>query len=68
MTVAGHKTSLLVLISKDSKVRVWDTTTSSDIRSPCRVGMTSVRGALVDMKCYESLLLLLLVPLFLRLI
>ncbi|KAJ9683617.1 hypothetical protein PVL29_019263 [Vitis rotundifolia] len=56
MTVAGHKTSLLVTISKDSKVRVWDTTTSSAVRSSCCVGMTSVLGAPVDMKCYESLL------------
>ena len=37
-------------------MRVWDTTTSSAVRSSCCVGMTSVLGAPVDMKCYESLL------------
>lgn len=42
--------------------------TISNTYSPGRVGTNSVRGALVDMKCYESLFLLLLVPLFLRLI
>ncbi|XVF14224.1 hypothetical protein REPUB_Repub09cG0039800 [Reevesia pubescens] len=56
MSVAGHKTSLLVTMSKDSKVRVWDTTTSSAIRSSCCVGMTSVAGAPVDIKCHEALL------------
>ncbi|XWS44272.1 hypothetical protein CRYUN_Cryun15aG0030500 [Craigia yunnanensis] len=56
MSVAGHKPSLLVTMSKDSKVRVWDTTTASAIRSSCCVGMTSVPGAPVDMKCHEALL------------
>uniref|UniRef100_A0A2C9U3X7 F-box domain-containing protein n=1 Tax=Manihot esculenta TaxID=3983 RepID=A0A2C9U3X7_MANES len=56
MSVAGHKASLLVTISKDSKVRVWDTTTSSAIRSSCCVGMTCLPGTPVDMKCHESLL------------
>lgn len=56
MTVSGHKTSLLVTISRDSKVRVWDTATSSSVRSSCCVGMTSVSGAPVNMKCHESLL------------
>ncbi|OMO79204.1 hypothetical protein CCACVL1_13836 [Corchorus capsularis] len=56
MSVAGHKTSLLVTMSKDSKVRVWDTTTSSAIRSSCCVGMTSVPGVPVDLKCHETLL------------
>ncbi|XVE83843.1 hypothetical protein DITRI_Ditri16bG0120200 [Diplodiscus trichospermus] len=56
MSVAGHKPSLLVTMSKDSKLRVWDTTTSSAIRSSCCVGMTSVAGAPVDMKCDEALL------------
>ncbi|XP_022750619.1 uncharacterized protein LOC111299605 [Durio zibethinus] len=56
MSVAGHKPSLLVTMSKDSKVRVWDTTTSSAIRSSSCVGMTSVPGAPVDMKCHEALL------------
>ncbi|KAI4351604.1 hypothetical protein L6164_005948 [Bauhinia variegata] len=55
MSVAGHKTSLLVTISRDSKVRVWDTATSSAVRSSCCVGMTSVPGTPVNMKCYESL-------------
>ncbi|KAL4332530.1 hypothetical protein GQ457_07G002290 [Hibiscus cannabinus] len=56
MSVAGYKPSLLVTMSKDSKVRVWDTTTSSAIRSSCCVGMTSVPGAPLDMKCDEALL------------
>ncbi|KAA8530330.1 hypothetical protein F0562_005039 [Nyssa sinensis] len=56
MSVAGHKPSLLVSISKDSKVRLWDTTTSSAARSSCCVGMTSVPGAPVGIKCHESLL------------
>ncbi|KDP45480.1 hypothetical protein JCGZ_09729 [Jatropha curcas] len=56
MSVAGHKTSLLVTMSKDSKVRVWDTATSSAVRSSCCVGMTSLFGTPVDMKCHESLL------------
>ncbi|XP_050908711.1 uncharacterized protein LOC127122411 isoform X1 [Lathyrus oleraceus] len=56
MSVSGHKTSLLVSISRDSKVRVWDTTRSSSVRSSCCVGMTSVHGAPVNMKCHESLL------------
>ncbi|KAE9590377.1 hypothetical protein Lal_00028131 [Lupinus albus] len=55
MSVAGHKTSLLVSIARDSKVRVWDTT-SSAARSSCCVGTTSVPGAPIDMKCHESLL------------
>ncbi|MED6205595.1 hypothetical protein PIB30_019156 [Stylosanthes scabra] len=54
--VAGHKSSLLVTISRDAKVRVWDTTTSSSARSSCCVGMTALRGAPVNMKCHESLL------------
>ncbi|KAK9272757.1 hypothetical protein L1049_003134 [Liquidambar formosana] len=56
MSVAGHKASLLVTISKDSKVRVWDTATSCAARSSCCVGMTSVPRAPVGMKCHESLL------------
>ncbi|KAI9118910.1 hypothetical protein K1719_009585 [Acacia pycnantha] len=56
IVVAGHKTSLLASISRDSKVRVWDTTTSSAVRSSCCVGMTSVPGAPVGMQCHESLL------------
>ncbi|KAG2710262.1 hypothetical protein I3760_04G018900 [Carya illinoinensis] len=50
-----HKTSLLVTISKNSKVRVWDTATSSAVRSSCCVGMASVAGAPVKMKCHESM-------------
>lgn len=57
MSVAGHKSSLLVTISRDSKVRVWDTTTAtSAVRSSCCVGMISVPGSPVNMKCHESLL------------
>ncbi|XP_054792810.1 uncharacterized protein LOC129298420 isoform X2 [Prosopis cineraria] len=56
IVVAGHRNSLLASISRDSKVRVWDTTTSSAVRSSCCVGMTSVAGAPVSMQCQESLL------------
>lgn len=38
------------------KVRVWDTTTSSAARSSCCVGMTSVPGVPVNMKCHEALI------------
>ncbi|CAA0828440.1 Unknown protein [Striga hermonthica] len=56
MSVAGHKTSLLVSISKNGKVKVWDTTTaSSSTRSSCCVGSTSLPGVPVGMKCHESL-------------
>ncbi|KAK2419870.1 U4/U6 small nuclear ribonucleoprotein PRP4 [Trifolium repens] len=55
MSVSGHKTSLLVTIARDSKVRVWDTTTSSSARSSCCVGTTSVTGTPINMKCHESL-------------
>lgn len=37
-------------------MRVWDTNTSSAERLSCCVGMTSVPGAPVNMKCYESML------------
>lgn len=56
ISVAGHRTSLLVSISSDSKIRVWDANASSAVRSSCCVGMASVSGAPVDMKCHESLL------------
>ncbi|KAG7022229.1 hypothetical protein SDJN02_15959 [Cucurbita argyrosperma subsp. argyrosperma] len=56
MSVAGHKTSLLVSIARDSKVRVWDVTASSTIRSSCCVGLTSLPGAPINIKCHESLL------------
>ncbi|XP_071913077.1 uncharacterized protein [Coffea arabica] len=56
MVVAGHRSSLLVSMSKDSKVRVWDAFTSSAARSSCCVGMTSVYGVPVGMKCDGSLL------------
>lgn len=39
-----------------NKVRVWDTTTSSAVHSSCCVGMTSIPGSPVNMKCHESLL------------
>ncbi|XP_030469866.2 mitochondrial division protein 1-like isoform X1 [Syzygium oleosum] len=56
VAVAGHSTSLLVSISRDSKIRVWDANASSAVRSSCCVGMASVSGAPVNMKCHESLL------------
>ncbi|XP_073142596.1 uncharacterized protein [Henckelia pumila] len=57
MSVAGYKTSLLVSLSKNGKVRVWDTTAaSSSLRTTCCVGMTSVTDAPVGLKCHGSLL------------
>ncbi|CAN0857678.1 F-box protein MET30 [Linum grandiflorum] len=56
ISVAEHNTSLLVTISNDSKVRVWDTSTSTSVRSSCCLGMITVPGAPVDMKFCESLL------------
>ncbi|XP_059449002.1 probable E3 ubiquitin ligase complex SCF subunit sconB [Corylus avellana] len=56
MSVSGHRTSLLVTISSDSKVRVWDTNTSSAEHISCCVGMTAVPGAPVNIKCHESML------------
>lgn len=57
LAVAGHKPSLLVSVSYDCKVRVWDTNhASSAVRSHCCVGMTSVWGRPVGMKSYESLI------------
>ncbi|KAL3346783.1 hypothetical protein AABB24_025293 [Solanum stoloniferum] len=56
MSVAGHKTSLLVSISRNSKVIVWDTATSSANRSSCCVGKSTVPGAPKAMKCHESLI------------
>lgn len=35
---------------------VWDTTTSSAVRSSCCVGMTTLPGTPVGMKCHESLI------------
>ncbi|KAJ8567050.1 hypothetical protein K7X08_019258 [Anisodus acutangulus] len=60
MSVAGYKTSLLVSISRNSKnsgqVMVWDTATSSAVRSSCCVGKSTVPGAPKAMKCHESLI------------
>lgn len=54
LTVAGHKSSLLVSISKDARIRVWDTSASSSNLSSC-VGMTSVTGQPIAMKCHDTL-------------
>ncbi|XP_076939418.1 uncharacterized protein LOC143608125 [Bidens hawaiensis] len=56
MSVTGHKASLLVSMSKDSKVRVWDASISSSDRTSSCVGMTSVPGVPVGMKCHDSLI------------
>lgn len=37
-------------------MRVWDVTASSTARSSCCVGLTSLSGAPVNIKCHESLL------------
>lgn len=51
LAVPGHSNSLLVSLSKDTLVRVWDTNAT---QSGC-VGMTSMVGLPIDMKCHESL-------------
>ncbi|KAK9061762.1 hypothetical protein SSX86_018945 [Deinandra increscens subsp. villosa] len=56
MSVTGHMASLIVSMSKDSKVRVWDASVSSCDRNSSCVGMTSVPGVPVGMKCHDSLL------------
>ncbi|XAR51764.1 hypothetical protein NMG60_11006493 [Bertholletia excelsa] len=55
MSVAGDKTSHLVSMSKNSELRVWDTTVSSAVRSSCCVGISTVPGTPVGMKCHESM-------------
>ncbi|KAG0500505.1 hypothetical protein HPP92_000577 [Vanilla planifolia] len=55
LSMARHKTSLLVSMSRDSRVRVWDTGASSSTGASSCVGMTSVPGSPVSMKCYDSL-------------
>ncbi|XP_058110673.1 ribosome biogenesis protein YTM1-like isoform X2 [Magnolia sinica] len=55
LSVPGHNPSLLVSVSKDAKVRVWDTSASSGARSSGCVGMACVHGALVGIKCHEAL-------------
>ncbi|KAK3164096.1 hypothetical protein QOZ80_1AG0012600 [Eleusine coracana subsp. coracana] len=56
LSVAWHKSSLLVSSSKDSKVRVWDTMAPSSGSSSC-VGSTHLgsTGPPVAMKCHQSL-------------
>ncbi|KAL6143425.1 hypothetical protein ACLB2K_054120 [Fragaria x ananassa] len=58
MSVAGHKTSILVTVTGDSKVRLWDAASQSAVPSSSCVGMTSVPSPLVNMKCHEQLLYL----------
>ncbi|VFQ91907.1 unnamed protein product [Cuscuta campestris] len=56
LSVARHITSLLVSISENSKVMVWDaTTSSSQLKSSSLVGKATVPGTPVGMKCHESL-------------
>ncbi|XP_072998742.1 uncharacterized protein [Typha latifolia] len=54
LSVAWHKASLLVSISRDSKVRVWDTAASSSSSSSC-VGSTSLPSPPVAMRCHDTL-------------
>ncbi|KAJ4752186.1 F-box/WD repeat-containing protein sel-10 [Rhynchospora pubera] len=51
LAVAWHKPSLLISISKDSKIRAWDANASGS--SPC-VGMTSLSGIPVGIKCHDT--------------
>lgn len=56
LSVAWHKSSLLVSCSKDSKVKVWDTVAPSSGSSSC-VGSAQLNssGSPIAMKCHESL-------------
>ncbi|KAJ1282230.1 hypothetical protein BS78_03G035600 [Paspalum vaginatum] len=56
LSVAWHKSSLLVSCSKDSKVKVWDTVAPSSGSSSC-VGSTHLNssGPPIAVKCHESL-------------
>ncbi|CAM0880118.1 unnamed protein product [Alopecurus aequalis] len=57
LSVAWHKSSLLVSSSKDTKVKVWDTIVpSSSVSSSC-VGSTHLNssGPPIAIKCYQSL-------------
>ncbi|XP_024314329.1 guanine nucleotide-binding protein subunit beta-like protein isoform X2 [Brachypodium distachyon] len=57
LSVAWHKSSLLVSSSKDSKVKVWDTMAPpSSVSSSC-VGGTHLNssGPPIAMKCHQSL-------------
>ncbi|XP_076955663.1 uncharacterized protein LOC143630565 [Bidens hawaiensis] len=56
MSVTGHKASLIVSMSKDSKIRVWDASISSSDRTSSCVGMASVPGVPVGMTCHDSLI------------
>lgn len=54
LSVAGHNPSLLVSVSRDAKVMVWDATASAT-RSSFSVGRASVNGLPVGIKCDEAL-------------
>ncbi|CAO2185978.1 unnamed protein product [Urochloa humidicola] len=56
LSVARHKSSLLVSCSRDSKVKVWDTVAPSSGSSSC-VGSAHINSSSppVAMKCHESL-------------
>ncbi|KAL6838749.1 hypothetical protein ACP4OV_031463 [Aristida adscensionis] len=56
LSVAWHKSSLLVSSSKDSKVRVWDTMAPPSSGSSSCVGSTHLNssGPPIAMKCYQS--------------
>ncbi|KAJ9540568.1 hypothetical protein OSB04_027074 [Centaurea solstitialis] len=56
MSVSGHRASLIVSVSKDSKVRVWDASISASDRNSSCVGTTSVSGVPMGMKCHDSLI------------
>ncbi|KAK9116852.1 hypothetical protein Sjap_015799 [Stephania japonica] len=55
LSVSGYKTSLLVSISSDAKIKVWDTAASSSACSSRCVGNSSVNGPPLGIKCFESL-------------
>ncbi|XP_068647468.1 uncharacterized protein [Aristolochia californica] len=55
LSVAGYSSSRLVSVSKDAKVRVWDTNASSASRSSQCVGMACINRDPVGMKCHEML-------------
>ncbi|KAK9116856.1 hypothetical protein Sjap_015803 [Stephania japonica] len=56
LSVSGYNTSLLVSLSKDCKIKVWDTAASSSACSSRCVGKLSFGKSLpLGIKCFESL-------------
>ncbi|XP_020250255.1 katanin p80 WD40 repeat-containing subunit B1-like isoform X2 [Asparagus officinalis] len=55
LSAAKHKASLLVSMSTDSRLRVWDTTLASSSGSSSCVGTVGFPGTPAGMECHETL-------------